>query len=86
MNITPSGLIDFEPKQTDMNDLKAGDLVWVEKIEYGIDPKFIREPQEIEKVLRVPVTDDNRGYVLSIDIKGLPYVYLEQDVKLYKRK
>ena len=86
MNITPSGLIDFEPKQTDMNDLKAGDLVWVEKIEYGIDPKFIREPQEIEKVLRVPVTDDSRGYVLSIDIKGLPYVYLEQDVKLYKRK
>jgi hypothetical protein len=86
MNITSNGLIDFEPKQTNRDDLKAGDLVWVEKIEYGIDPKFIREPQEIESVLRVPATDDKRGYFLSIDIKGLPYMYLEQDVKLYKRK
>ena len=86
MYITTSGLIDFEPKQTDMNDLKAGDLVWLEKVQYGINPKFIREPQEIEKVLRVPTTDDKRGYFLSIDIKGLPYVYLEHEVKLYKRK
>ena len=86
MNITTSGLIDFEPKQTDMNDLKAGDLVWLEKVQYGINPKFIREPQEIEKVLRVPTTSDKRGYFLAIDIKGLSYVYLEHEVKLYKRK
>lgn len=66
-------------------DLKAGDQVWIEKVEYSIDPKHIREPQTIESVFKIPVDDDPRGYILQIDIVGLPFMYLEEDVKLHKR-
>lgn len=66
-------------------DLKAGDQVWIEKVEYNIDPKYIREPQTIESVFKIPVDYDPRGYILQIDIVGLPFMYLEKDVKLHKR-
>ncbi len=78
--------VDEDPTGT----FKIGDKVMVNNVhslyspQDGLNhPEWIRVPQTIESVRMVPV-NNYRGYVLSIDLVGIPYVFKEEDLEVMK--
>ncbi len=63
-------------------NFKAGDKVWIENPELVDDVKQIRETQEVESV---DVIRCNEGPIQSINLVGLPYIYLGKDLKHERR-
>jgi len=61
-----------------MKKFKTGDMVWIENPELVDDVKQIRELQEVESV---DVIRCDEGLLQSINLVGLPYIYLGKDLK-----
>ena len=61
-----------------MKKFNQGDMVWIENPELVDNVKQIRETQEVESV---DVIRCDEGPVQSINLVGLPYIYLAKDLK-----
>lgn len=60
---------------------KIGMKVMIEKNIDGLSVDEIRNPQTIESFMKVPVDDVEDGYVYSIDLEGIVYLFDEFDLK-----
>ena len=69
-----------------IKDPKVGDEVWIDRTEYVETVEMIREPQIIEGVTPVPVTDEHGNWftTYAIDIVGSGYIYSEEDLRRVK--
>jgi len=59
--------------------LRVGDKVWLTKTFDNSPPDWYRRPHEITEMLRVPLSD-NGGYCVSVTLKDIPYMLIEEDV------
>ena len=66
-----------------LSDFKIGDKVWIERTDYVENVDMIRNPQTIENITHVEVTDNGEDVLIqSIDIEGSCYMYTGADLRL----
>ena len=64
------------------NKFKVGQKVWIDRTEYVENVDMIRNPQTIENITPVPVTDEGKDIItFSIDIVGSCFIYSETDLR-----
>jgi len=62
-----------------MCEFKVGEKVWLDNTKFIDDPKWIREPQTIERIEQVPLNDGNEVY--SISLVDIPYFFIDEDIR-----
>lgn len=61
---------------------KIGQRVYIENnVSQGLEPEHFRESQTIEDCFKVPVDDVEGGFIYSITLKGIPFLFTEFDLK-----
>ena len=61
----------------------VGQKVWIERTNFVESVDMIRNPQTIEDITPIPVTDNDGKEIItySIDIVGSGYIYTEIDLR-----
>ena len=64
------------------NKFRVGQKIWIDRTKYVENVDMIRNPQTIESITPIPVTDGGKNIItFSINIAGSCFIYSETDLR-----